>query len=127
MGFNRRIVTGTLHRLMGLRCFFATNNAPTGTGSHISWNGKRRKMGLRSCPAEQPAKGSDYAADVGTESCCIEDDGVGFDPDLPRQGHYGIVGLHEQAALMGAQLSIDSAPGRGTVLTITLRMTHEML
>jgi hypothetical protein len=78
---------------MGLRCFFATNNAPTGTGSHISWNGKRRKMGLRSCPAEQPAKGSDYAADVGTESCCIE----------------------------------DSAPGRGTVLTITLRMTHEML
>jgi signal transduction histidine kinase len=58
---------------------------------------------------------------------CIEDDGIGFDPDAPRQGHYGIVGLHEQAALIGAQLSIDSAPGRGTVLTIALRMTHEML
>ena len=57
----------------------------------------------------------------------IEDDGVGFDPDLPRQGHYGIVGLREQAALIGAKLSIDSAPGRGTVLTIALRMTHEML
>jgi signal transduction histidine kinase len=57
----------------------------------------------------------------------IEDDGVGFNPDVPRQGHYGIVGLHEQAALIGAHLYIDSAPGRGTVLTVTLRMTHEML
>jgi signal transduction histidine kinase len=58
---------------------------------------------------------------------CIEDDGIGFDPDAPRQGHYGIVGLHEQAHLIGAHLRIDSAPGRGTTLTITLRMTPEML
>jgi signal transduction histidine kinase len=58
---------------------------------------------------------------------CIEDDGVGFDPGVPRQGHYGIVGLHEQAHLIGAQLSIDSAPGKGTKLTVTLRTTPEML
>jgi signal transduction histidine kinase len=58
---------------------------------------------------------------------CIEDDGIGFDPDVPRQGHYGIVGLHEQAHLIGARLRIDSAPGRGTTLTITLRMTPEIL
>jgi signal transduction histidine kinase len=58
---------------------------------------------------------------------CIEDDGIGFDPDVPRQGHYGIVGLHEQAHLIGAHLCIDSAPGRGTTLTITLRMTPEIL
>jgi signal transduction histidine kinase len=58
---------------------------------------------------------------------CIEDDGIGFDPDVPRQGHYGIVGLHEQAHLIGAHLCIDSAPGRGTTLTVTLRMTPEML
>ncbi len=57
----------------------------------------------------------------------IEDDGVGFDPGAPRQGHYGIVGLHEQAHLIGAHLCIDSAPGRGTTLTVTLRMTPEML
>lgn len=57
----------------------------------------------------------------------IEDDGVGFDPDVPRQGHFGIVGLHEQAQLIGALLHIDSAPGRGTVLCVTLRMTPEML
>jgi signal transduction histidine kinase len=57
----------------------------------------------------------------------IEDDGIGFDPAAPRQGHYGIVGLHEQAQLIGAHLRIDSAPGRGTTLTITLRMTPEEL
>jgi signal transduction histidine kinase len=58
---------------------------------------------------------------------CIEDDGIGFDPDIPRQGHYGIVGLREQAQLIGAQLRIDSAPGHGTRLTVTLRVSPEML
>jgi signal transduction histidine kinase len=57
----------------------------------------------------------------------IEDDGVGFDPEIPRQGHYGIVGLREQAQLIGAQLRIDSAPGRGTRLTVTLRVSPEVL
>lgn len=44
----------------------------------------------------------------------ITDDGVGFDTALARPGHYGLLGLGEQAALMGAVLTIDSAPGRGT-------------
>jgi len=57
----------------------------------------------------------------------IGDDGVGFDPETPRQGHYGIVGLHEQAHLIGAHLRIDSASGKGTTLTVTLRMAPEML
>jgi signal transduction histidine kinase len=57
----------------------------------------------------------------------IEDDGIGFDPATPHQGHYGIIGLHEQAQLIGAHLLIDSAPGRGTTLIVTLRMTPEEL
>jgi signal transduction histidine kinase len=57
----------------------------------------------------------------------IEDDGVGFDPGVPRQGHFGIVGLQEQAQLIGANLDIDSAPGRGTKLEVTLRITPEVL
>jgi signal transduction histidine kinase len=57
----------------------------------------------------------------------IEDDGIGFDPAAPHQGHYGIIGLHEQAQLIGARLLIDSAPSRGTTLTVTLRMTPEEL
>jgi signal transduction histidine kinase len=57
----------------------------------------------------------------------IEDDGVGFDPGAAHQGHYGIVGLREQAQLIGAHLDIDSAPGRGTKLCVTLRMAPEVL
>jgi signal transduction histidine kinase len=57
----------------------------------------------------------------------IEDDGVGFDPGVPHQGHYGIVGLHEQAQLIGARLDIDSALGRGTQLSVTLRIAPEIL
>lgn len=49
----------------------------------------------------------------------VEDDGAGFDlagaglPDLLRAGHYGLAGMSERAALIGAQLAFDSAPGQG--------------
>jgi signal transduction histidine kinase len=52
----------------------------------------------------------------------IEDNGIGFDPQQSRPGHYGIVGLREQAELIGAQLNIDSVPGQGTTLRIVLRL-----
>jgi signal transduction histidine kinase len=53
---------------------------------------------------------------------CIEvaDDGCGFDPAAPRPGHYGLRGMQEQAALIGADLRVDSAPGRGTRVRIEL-------
>jgi signal transduction histidine kinase len=53
----------------------------------------------------------------------IEDNGVGFDPKAQRPGHYGIVGLREQAELIGAELLIDSRPNEGTSLRISLRLS----
>ena len=53
----------------------------------------------------------------------IEDNGVGFDPQAIRTGHYGIVGLREQADLIGAELAIDSKPNEGTKLSVTLRLS----
>ena len=50
---------------------------------------------------------------------CIEDNGVGFDTNASRPGHYGLVGLREQAELIGAQLAIDSRPNEGTVLKVS--------
>ena len=44
----------------------------------------------------------------------VVDDGVGFDPQAPRPGHYGLRGIQEQAALIGAQLDVRSRPGQGT-------------
>jgi signal transduction histidine kinase len=53
----------------------------------------------------------------------IEDDGVGFDPEALRPGHYGIVGLREQADLIGASLHIDSRPDEGTRFCVSLRLS----
>jgi len=53
----------------------------------------------------------------------IADDGDGFDaPDdieeLARGRHYGVVGMRERAQLAGGDLSIESAPGEGCVLSV---------
>lgn len=50
----------------------------------------------------------------------ISDDGVGFDVDAARPGHFGLPGMHEQADLAGARLAIASTVGRGTSVTITM-------
>jgi PAS domain S-box-containing protein len=52
----------------------------------------------------------------------LEDDGVGFKPAesaAGRQG-FGLVGMQERAALVGASLEIESTPGHGA--TILVRM-----
>lgn len=48
----------------------------------------------------------------------LVDDGVGFDVAQPRPGHFGLAGMQEQAALIGAQLHISSQRGQGTRLTL---------
>jgi signal transduction histidine kinase len=53
----------------------------------------------------------------------IEDNGIGFDPGALRPGHYGIVGLREQAQLIGAELHIDSKPNAGTAFRLSLRLS----
>jgi signal transduction histidine kinase len=57
----------------------------------------------------------------------VEDDGVGFDPKASRPGHFGLIGLREQAQLIGAAFEIKSAPNQGTVLRLTLRIAPEAL
>jgi len=52
----------------------------------------------------------------------VADDGVGFDPKTvtPSGGHYGLMGLHERARLIGGQLTIISALGKGTTLQMSI-------
>jgi len=52
----------------------------------------------------------------------IEDDGVGFDTtgEAVSMHGFGLAGMRERAALVGATLQIESEPGRGT--TILVRM-----
>jgi two-component system LytT family sensor kinase len=49
----------------------------------------------------------------------ISDDGVGFDPS--REGHItgsavGLAAMRERAELAGGWVSVESAPGEGTVV-----------
>jgi signal transduction histidine kinase len=50
----------------------------------------------------------------------VADDGVGFDPGAAPSGHYGLVGMQEQAALIGAELRLDSVPGQGTRVSVSV-------
>jgi signal transduction histidine kinase len=49
----------------------------------------------------------------------IEDDGIGFEVDTVAQGRgIGLMGMRERASLVGGSFALDSAPGRGTRVTV---------
>ena len=48
----------------------------------------------------------------------LADDGAGFDLAAPHAGHFGLTGMRERAEQLGAELRLDSAPGRGTRLVL---------
>ena len=51
----------------------------------------------------------------------VRDNGAGFTPDdCPGvlQGHFGLQGIRERVAKLGGRMEIDSAPGRGTQVTV---------
>jgi signal transduction histidine kinase len=50
----------------------------------------------------------------------VVDDGVGFEPDEAglRSRRLGLTSMEERAHALGARLAIDSAPGRGTTITL---------
>jgi ligand-binding sensor domain-containing protein/signal transduction histidine kinase len=51
----------------------------------------------------------------------IADDGAGFDASSPApDGHYGVMGMKERAANIGAGLRVITAPGRGTTVEVIL-------
>jgi signal transduction histidine kinase len=51
----------------------------------------------------------------------IRDDGIGFDVTTIGAGHYGIANIRTRAADIDATCIIDSQPGRGTTLMITVQ------
>lgn len=61
----------------------------------------------------------------------FRDDGVGIDPDIlkngSRLGHWGLIGMRERAAQIGAKLDVWSRPGAGTELDLNVpgRIAYE--
>ena len=57
----------------------------------------------------------------------ITDDGKGFDlaDRGAADGHFGIQGMRERAKRIDAELRIDTAPGRGTIVSVTLSLAGQ--
>ena len=49
----------------------------------------------------------------------VRDDGHGFDPSAATEG-FGLLGMRERVELLGGELEVESAPGRGTALRVRL-------
>lgn len=56
------------------------------------------------------------------ESVCltVADDGQGFDINAIPPGHYGLIGMNERAHLLGGTLILESCPGEGTRVALTV-------
>jgi signal transduction histidine kinase len=55
----------------------------------------------------------------------VRDNGQGFDAPnmldaLARQGHFGLMGIQERAWLFGGRLTVHSAPGKGSEVSVRL-------
>ncbi|MEK6574270.1 MAG: ATP-binding protein, partial [Chloroflexota bacterium] len=67
-----------------------------------------------------------------SEICALEiqDDGVGFDVaavtgSYEHRGSLGMVNMRERTELVNGVLHLDSAPGKGTKITILIPLTNE--
>jgi signal transduction histidine kinase len=66
--------------------------------------------------------------DPGYIHLAVQDNGIGLvsgeDLDLAHllaEQHFGLAGMHERAAIINADLNINSSPGAGTTISIAWR------
>jgi PAS domain S-box-containing protein len=56
----------------------------------------------------------------------LEDDGVGFDNTASRRaGQLGLTGMAERAALVAGKLEVESVPGRGTTVYLSMPVADD--
>ena len=58
----------------------------------------------------------------------VKDNGCGFDPaNRPgaREGHFGLLGVRERVAAFAGKLQIDSAPGRGAHVSVSINLPRD--
>jgi signal transduction histidine kinase len=77
-------------------------------------HGAARRLEIILAPVEKPGEPASAAERL---RLMVRDDGKGFDPGAVTRGH-GLDNLAARARALGATLDIDSAPGRGSTLTL---------
>ena len=67
-----------------------------------------------------------WTIEQGVGTLVVEDNGKGFDQSSGiRDSAYGLVGMRERADVIGARISIVSAPGEGTTVTVMTGQPNE--
>jgi signal transduction histidine kinase/ligand-binding sensor domain-containing protein len=62
--------------------------------------------------------------EAGVLRMCILDDGIGFESSVGAPfGHFGLTGMRERAAEIGATLAVDTSPQSGTRVTVELPLS----
>jgi len=56
----------------------------------------------------------------------VEDDGRGFDASQIPKGRFGLIGLNERVHLLGGTLKLESNPGEGTRVEVTIPLERLM-
>lgn len=66
------------------------------------------------------ASSIDVVLDLASGHLAVRDDGVGFDPasGVVRARHLGLTSIEERAKQISGKAKIESAPGRGTTVTV---------
>jgi signal transduction histidine kinase/ligand-binding sensor domain-containing protein len=114
--------------------------AHPGTAFALDVEGKRRELSaaaaeeaceiareaLRNAFAHARAGRISVRLDYGRRALTVSvsDDGQGLDPEVARSGyrsgHWGLIGMRERAQRIGARLAVDSTPGSGTTVALTV-------
>jgi len=77
---------------------------------------------LKHSGAREVTLALDHEPDV--SRLTVRDEGRGFHPDSVESApgfHFGLLGMRERAAKIGADLSFTSTPGAGCTVTVTVR------
>lgn len=100
----QKLTDNTFHAILRIVRELAVNGVRHGGATHIAINGR---------------------IDGGRLVISVTDDGCGFDPKRHPgvdEGHFGLLGVRERIEDLDGALTIDSAPGRGSRITIELTL-----
>lgn len=81
----------------------------------------------RACRIDVGLRLEEPPGDPGRVCLTVADDGEGFDIDSRSavEGHYGLRGMRERARRIGAEFAVESWPGRGTRIVVTVPVRAE--
>jgi signal transduction histidine kinase len=103
-----------------VRCEGKPVHVPPGVASHLF---RIAQEGVTNALKHAQARRIEISLEFKPEAVelCVNDDGCGFDPlAASGNGHFGLLGLKERARALDAELALDSKPGQGTRLRLTV-------